>query len=94
MYCALDDRPHKLHRLLPAQNEEGGKLWSSRTYFKIQIVSFIAALTTAAVTALLGFLCKNAAVLMNTTNGTPVLSLHWGLRKTINLEQEAPRVTA
>jgi hypothetical protein len=77
------------------QNEEGRKLWSSRAYFKIQIVSFIAALTTAAVTRRLGFLCKNAAVLRNTTNGTSVLAGHWGLRKTtINLKQEAPRVTA
>jgi hypothetical protein len=91
----LDDRPHKLHRLLPAQNEEEGKLWSSRTYFKIQIVSFIAVLTTAAVTGRLGFLCKNAAALRNMTNGTPVLSRHWGLKKTtINLQQEAPQVTA
>jgi len=95
MQCALDDRPHKLHRLLPGQNEEAAKLWSSRLYFKIQIVSFIAALTTAAVTGRLGFLCKNAAVLKNTINGTPLLFLHWGLRKTtINLEQEAPRDTA
>jgi hypothetical protein len=83
-----------MHRLLPAQNE-GGKLWSSRAYFKIQLVSFIAALTTAAVTGRLGFLGKNAAVLRYTINGTPALSRHWGLRKTtINLEQEAPRVTA
>jgi hypothetical protein len=72
------------------QNEVGGKLWSSQTYFKIQIISFIIALNRAACHRCLSFLCKKAAVLRDTINGTPVLSQHWGLRKTINLVQEAP----